>query len=76
MMHTRLVAAAMVAVFTFWPAVAQACAVCTDPNDEARTAFIFTTALMTALPLLFVGGGVWWLRRRLAELDTGASPSS
>ena len=38
------------------PAVARACAVCVDPEAENRAAFIFTTILLSALPLLLVGG--------------------
>ena len=52
-----------------WSPGAWACAVCTDPNDMARASFILTTLLLTGLPLVFIGGGVWWLRRRSAALE-------
>jgi hypothetical protein len=47
------------------PKMAYACAVCfTGRADETRTAFIATTGLLTALPILLIGSLVWWLRRR------------
>jgi hypothetical protein len=52
------------------PRASVACAVCfTGKDDGSRLTFIFTTALLTLLPLLLIGGTVWWLRRRFAELD-------
>ena len=47
------------------PKLASACAVCfTGRADETRTAFIATTGLLTALPILLIGSLIWWLRRR------------
>jgi hypothetical protein len=47
------------------PRVAAACAVCmAGYNDETRQAFLASTAFMSLLPLLLIGGLVWWLRRR------------
>jgi hypothetical protein len=47
------------------PRFAVACAVCfTGREDETRIAFIATTVLLSALPLLLIGSLVWWLRRR------------
>ena len=52
------------------PRASVACAVCfTGKDDASRLTFILTTALLTSLPLLLIGGAVWWLRRRFAELD-------
>jgi hypothetical protein len=49
--------------------IAAACAVCfTGRADETRIAFIATTGLMTALPLLLIGSLVWWLRRRAQQI--------
>jgi len=58
------------------PRLAAACAVCfTGRADETRVAFIATTGLMTALPLLLIGSLVWWLRRRAHQIrDEHASP--
>ncbi len=47
-----------------WPHTAWACAVCFDARAENRWAFIGTTALLTLLPLICVGGGAFWLYRR------------
>jgi hypothetical protein len=53
----------------FVPQMATACAVCfTGRADETRIAFIATTALLTALPILLIGSLVWWLRRRAHEI--------
>ena len=50
------------------PDIAAACSVCfSGRSDETRVAFIATTALMTALPLLLIGSLVWWLRRRALQ---------
>ena len=58
------------ALLVLAPRASQACAVCTSGTEDAnRLAFIITTALLSFLPLLIVGGFVWWLRRRTRELD-------
>jgi len=44
------------------------CAVCFDPNEGSRTAFIFATAFMTLMPLTMIGGALWYLRRRAHEI--------
>jgi len=47
------------------PRLASACAVCfTGRSDETRVAFLATTVLLTALPLLMIGSLIWWLIRR------------
>jgi hypothetical protein len=52
------------------PGFAEACAVCSaGREDETRTAFIVSTAGMTLLPLLLVGGLVLWLRKRFREVE-------
>jgi hypothetical protein len=51
------------------PRLAAACAVCfTGRADETRTAFIATTGLLSALPILLIGSLVWWLRRRARQI--------
>jgi high-affinity Fe2+/Pb2+ permease len=61
-----LAASALVALA---PGAAQACAVCFSGEEESgRIAYLTTTLLMSALPLGMIGGLVWWLRRRAAEL--------
>ena len=52
------------------PRWAEACSVCSaGREDETRTAFIVTTAGMTALPFVLVGGMVWYVRRRFIEAE-------
>ncbi len=49
------------------PNAVWACAVCVGGNEENRQAFIFTTILLTIIPLVFIGGSVRWLQKRSAE---------
>ena len=57
-------------IFVGAPRWAEACAVCSaGREDETRTAFIVTTAGMTALPFVLVGGMVWYVRRRFIEAE-------
>lgn len=56
-------------VVTLTPAVARACPVCFDPNEGNRWAFIATTALLSTLPLLMVGGIVLWIRDTLRSSE-------
>jgi hypothetical protein len=58
------------------PRLASACAVCFSGRDETRAAFLLTSILLSALPLLMIGSLVWWLRRRALALrrqDPGSS---
>ena len=74
-MMNRGIGLALIAVLWLAPRAAQACAVCsTGREDETRVAFIVTTAFMTALPLLVLGGGFWLLRRHFQR--TGQLGSS
>ena len=50
------------------PRLAEACSVCSPGTDENRTAFLITTAFMTALPLVMIGSVVTWFWRRVAFL--------
>ena len=52
------------------PRLATACSVCSAGRDEEnRIAFIITTAFMTLLPLLLIGGLAFWLWGRFRALD-------
>ncbi len=65
---------AALAAMVLAPALAQACPVCMGgAEEEVRKAFILTTALLTAFPLLLIGATVWWLVRRLAAADQQAT---
>lgn len=64
------IALAVAALVVALPRIAEACAVCfTGRSDETRQAFISTTVFMTGLPLLLIGGVIWWLRRRTLQLE-------
>jgi NADH:ubiquinone oxidoreductase subunit 3 (subunit A) len=68
-MRSYFARVAMLAI-VLTPEIATACSVCfSGRSDETRVAFIATTALLTALPLLLIGGFVWWLRRRAMQMQ-------
>ena len=54
----------LVLVVLALPRIAPACAVCFSARDESRTAYVFTTVLLSVLPLVFVFGLFGWLIRR------------
>jgi hypothetical protein len=66
----KLALAAMISTAVLLvPRLAAACAVCfTGRTDETRTAFLVTTGLLTALPILLIGSLIWWLRRRAHQI--------
>lgn len=52
------------------PQLAYACPVCFQAKDDAsRVAFIVTTGFLTALPLVLLGGLLYWAFRRARALD-------
>jgi hypothetical protein len=58
------------------PRLAHACAVCmSGREDDVQLAFIVTTVFMSVLPLTVVGAAIWWLRRRLREMEENAAVS-
>jgi hypothetical protein len=50
-------------------APAAACPVCFDAEDEARHAYLATTAVLSLLPLALAGGAALWFRRRVRQRD-------
>ncbi len=44
------------------PQWALACAVCGAGPEESRDAFMYSTIILTALPLMLLFGGLYWLR--------------
>ena len=61
-------------VLVWTPDVAQACAVCFQAkSDASRVAFIATTAGLTFLPLIVIGGVAWWVRRQFVKADQARS---
>ena len=71
---TKLLAlgAAVVLVLCAVPLTAEACAVCGTTPERSKTAFIITTALLSALPLLMLGGLAYWIRKRLHTIELEA----
>ena len=62
------VAAALVALA--WVAdLAYACPSCASPLEENRQAFVDTTVFLTVVPLMMMGGFIWWFRRRMRAMD-------
>jgi hypothetical protein len=49
-----------------------ACPGCIAANEENRNAFLFTTALLTFIPLIAIGGVARWLQGRAARLKDEA----
>ena len=43
---------------------ADACPVCFSSDDGPRKAFLYTTIVMSALPMALVGGLTFWIFRR------------
>lgn len=59
------------------PRLAHACAVCmSGREDDVQAAFIGTTVLLSVLPLIAVGAALFWLRRRLRELERAEAERS
>lgn len=52
------------------PLEAAACPLCIAAQDESvQVAYALASAFMTFLPLGLIGGLVFWLRRRVRQLD-------
>ncbi len=76
----RIAAVSLALAVLLAPQAADACSVCFSGQDQARVAFIVTTAFMTALPLLLIGGFVFWLRSlsragERREVEPGVAPA-
>jgi len=53
-----------------WAAdLAYACPSCASPLEENRQAFVDTTIFLTVVPLMMMGGFIWWLRRKVRARD-------
>lgn len=68
-MRIRPLAIGLVAVLAvaLVPELARACSVCSGGSEQSRTAFIVTTAFLSILPPLLVGGFAFWLRARARQ---------
>ncbi len=65
-----LLRSATLAVLLLVPLTAYACPMCFQgKNEESQIAFIVSTAFMTLLPLLVIGGAIWVVRKRVKKLE-------
>jgi di/tricarboxylate transporter len=51
------------------PDAASACSVCYAGAEESRKAFLFTTVLLSLLPIGMIGTLAWWVWRHAREAD-------
>jgi hypothetical protein len=60
------------------PEAAAACAACYGGAEESRKAFLFTTLLLSLLPVSMFGALGWWVWRRARETDAsdGSAPTA
>ncbi|RLB42786.1 MAG: hypothetical protein DRH30_04210 [Deltaproteobacteria bacterium] len=65
----RVTLAAAVVAVTWAADLAYACPSCASPLEENRQAFVDTTVFLTIVPLMMIGGFIWWLRRKIREMD-------
>ena len=57
------------AIMTYAPALAQACAVCFDSEDDNRQAFVDTTIFLTVLPLALFAIGIGLVVHRIRKAE-------
>ena len=55
------------------PDPAVACSVCYGGAEESRKAFLFTTVLLSLLPISMIGALAWWVWRSARDRDTADS---
>ena len=67
-----LAALGVLAVVLF-PDGALACPGCIAGTEENRVAFLVTTGLLSFLPLMMIGGVIYWLRKRARRLEEEAA---
>jgi di/tricarboxylate transporter len=53
----------------FLPESAAACSVCYVGAEESRKAFLFTTVLLSLIPIGMIGTFAWWVWRHAREAD-------
>ena len=61
MLRSATITALLLSPILLTPQWAFACAVCAGANED-NDAFLYSTLFMTALPLMIIFGGVYWLR--------------
>ena len=58
------------------PDAAAACSVCYGGAEESRKAFLFTTVLLSMLPISMIGVLAWWVWRSARETEAQPAPPS
>lgn len=53
---------------------ALACAVCFSGREEGRIAYLLTAIFMTAIPLLALGAGIYWVVRKANASEREPAP--
>ncbi len=56
--------AAVLATASLLAASSEACSVCVVGKDEARAAYYATTAILSFLPLIMIGGVVYYIFKK------------
>jgi nitrate reductase NapE component len=56
------------------PEAAAACSVCNGGAEENRQAFLFTTVLLSILPVAMLGTLGWWVWRCNREAEAPGAP--
>jgi hypothetical protein len=51
------------------PDAAAACSVCLGGDEDSRKAFLFTTVLLSMLPISMIGALAWWVWRSVRDAD-------
>ena len=54
------------------PDAALACSVCYAGAEESRKAFLFTTVLLSLLPIGMIGTLAWWVWRHARAADAAS----
>jgi uncharacterized membrane protein len=64
-------------VAALFSGAALACPVCGTPLEQGQGAYLFMTPIMSLLPLVLMGGVVFWMVRRVrhAERDEAHKPT-
>jgi hypothetical protein len=73
---SRIVISLALVWFTIavFPDAAAACSVCYGGAEESRKAFLFTTVLLSLLPISMIGGLAWLVWRSVRDGDRTDSP--
>ena len=56
-----------IALTFLWPSIGFACAVCGRSDERNADAFLSSTIVMSLLPLMLLGGGILWIRKKSNE---------